>query len=356
MIMAAHIVSFILGLVLLVVFFRSVIALTLVTCHRYEPIADMAARVSRAVFDILMRFTSSQEQLENCMLWFWPVATLSIIGLWFLVVMTAFGCFYWATGATPTWGTSLIASGSALSTLGFQTPVNLQGRVLAIMQGAIGLFIMVYLLTFLPGQLASIQQRAEKVAWLYARIGSPPSGLGIIVWWHEARGTGSMSDFWETWERWFVELGQSHSASPILIRTRSFRAGEHWVLAAGALMDAAVLAKVLLEVPERDSSQYCLNAGIEALNKIVTAFGPCERIPAAVPVQVTREQFDRGHESLRVVGVPVKGRCEHAWQEFANRRLQYEYLLLELARRTIIDMPSWLPPDDRLSTGSRPAC
>jgi magnesium transporter len=41
MIIAAHIVSFILGLVLLVVFFRSVIALTLVTGHRYEPIAEL---------------------------------------------------------------------------------------------------------------------------------------------------------------------------------------------------------------------------------------------------------------------------------------------------------------------------
>jgi hypothetical protein len=61
---------------------------------------------------------------------------------------------------------AVIASGSALSTLGFLTPPGIAGQLLAIPEGAMGLGIVVFLFAFIPGYQTAIRAREVKVAWL----------------------------------------------------------------------------------------------------------------------------------------------------------------------------------------------
>jgi hypothetical protein len=46
---------------------------------------------------------------------------------------------------------AVMASGSALSTLGFLTPPGIPGQLLAILEGAMGIGIVVFYFTFIPG-------------------------------------------------------------------------------------------------------------------------------------------------------------------------------------------------------------
>ena len=86
----------------------------------------------------------------NEVLWYWPISQLILIAIWFALVVIGFACLYWAAQSVPTVEEAFIASGSALSTLGFATPPDVPGQVIAVVQGMIGLGIVVFVFTFIP--------------------------------------------------------------------------------------------------------------------------------------------------------------------------------------------------------------
>ena len=81
-----------------------------------------------------------------------------------------FGAVNWGSYASPDPVQALLSSGSSLSTVGFATPPNVQGQIIAFVEGGIGLFIVVFLLTFRPEEyLTARQVRGDRVAGIYAR-------------------------------------------------------------------------------------------------------------------------------------------------------------------------------------------
>ena len=77
---------------------------------------------------------------------------------------------------------AVIASDSALSTLGFLTLPGIAGQLLAIPEGAMGLGIVVFFFTFIPGYQTAIQAGEVRVAWLYARAGIGMANFGLVEW------------------------------------------------------------------------------------------------------------------------------------------------------------------------------
>jgi hypothetical protein len=78
----------------------------------------------------------------------------------------------WALEVDRTWLKAFIASGSALSTLGFATPSNPVGQLLGVLEGAMGLGIVVFIFTFIPGYRSAVEVREDLVGWLYASVGA----------------------------------------------------------------------------------------------------------------------------------------------------------------------------------------
>jgi len=83
-----------------------------------------------------------------------------------VLVQAGFASLIWSSQAEHSLLQAVIASGSALSALGFLTPSDPSGQLLAIPEGAMGLGIVVFLLTFVPGYQTAIQHARVKVAWL----------------------------------------------------------------------------------------------------------------------------------------------------------------------------------------------
>jgi hypothetical protein len=88
--------------------------------------------------------------------------------VWFGLVLGGFGLVIWSCQAEHSLLKAMIASGAQLSTLGFLTPPDTAGQLLAILEGAIGLGIVVFYFTFIPGYQTAIQLR-QAAPWMVAQ-------------------------------------------------------------------------------------------------------------------------------------------------------------------------------------------
>jgi hypothetical protein len=120
----------------------------------------------------------SYDAIQDALAWVMPLYILLLIMSWFALVQCGFSLLIWSSQAEHSLLQAFIASGSALSTLGFLTPPGVSGQLLSIPEGAFGLGIVVFFFTFIPGYQTTIQARETKVAWLYARAGADPTGFG----------------------------------------------------------------------------------------------------------------------------------------------------------------------------------
>ena len=334
--MLQALLAWILGLALIAAFFRSLISTTLFNRHRRDGIGHAVTRLSWALFRTIALRSDEQSVIDRRIIWYWPLAVFSLIFVWFGLVVVGFAFFYWATGAATTVFGALVASGSALSTLGFDTVNNPPGQVLAICEAAIGLFIVVYTITFLPGFMTAMQQRNEQVAWVYARTGTPPTAGRLLAWFYDLQPE-LIDDLWGGWEMWFRALGETHAATPLLNMSRSFRPEQDWLAGTAAMLDFTALASTTLDITSAPSANVCCDTGIRALRSIALVYATEQQLTGddLAPAQVDRATFDAVCGRLAAAGAPIKSDCDQAWREFAEKRLQYEAALAVIAQRIL---------------------
>jgi hypothetical protein len=153
-------------------------------------------------------------------------------------------------------------------------------------------------------------------------------------------------DVWIEWEQWFAEIEESHTSLAMLVFFRSPNPTRSWVTASGAVLDAACLSASVLDLPRQAQVDLCLRAGYLALREVAAFFRiPFDPDPRADdPISISREEFDRACERLAESGLPLKSDRERAWRDFAGWRVNYDSVLLDLARLTMA------PPDVPWST------
>jgi hypothetical protein len=271
-----------------------------------------------------------------------------LILVYFMGAMAAFVFLYWGTGAVTSWRQAFLASGSALNTLGFATPTTIAGQWLAIPEGALGLGIVVFLFTFIPGYQSVIRSREDKTSWLYVRTGDQPDGVRLLAWCQRAGIANNMREVWEAWEDWFRMLGDTHSVLPMLSMSPSVQGNQSWVRAAAAVLDAAALAASSVDTDDTESAKACVRTGTRAFLAIANALGQtCKGAgqPKACP---SRGWYDATWIRLYSAGLPLRSEvdAEPQWQEFLSLRGLYEDALLFVASQTFapldgnqIDMP-----------------
>ena len=254
-----HLFISILGLWLLFLILRSMIRIALMNRHYRDFFADRVSRTVYAGIALLLRRDRDRPAIHRVLLAFFPAYILSLICVYFVGAMIAFMLLYWGTGAVKTWHEALVASGSALNTLGFATPTSIVGQWIAIPEGALGLGIVVFLFTFIPGYQAVIREREDQTSWLYVRTNGRPSATAFLEWCQRAGISTSMRDVWETWERWFRMLGDTHSILPVLTMSPSVQSDQSWVLAADAILEAAALASSCIGTSDSESARIWKN-------------------------------------------------------------------------------------------------
>ena len=295
----------------------------------------------RRLFDVRVGRAASYGRRDRMMAPYAPVALLTLAFTWLLITYFGYTAMFWAVGEGPL-REDLTSSGSALLTLGFEVPDSMPAIVLAFSEALIGLTLLALLITYLPSLYAAFSARESEVALLDVRAGSPPSGVSLIERYALINWIGGLSSIWGRWERWFVDVEESHTSHPSLVFFRSPQPDQSWVTAAGAVLDAAALVSSTFEDHDPDA-RLCLQAGSIALRRIAGFFGiPVDTRPKFDdPISITRDEYDQAYDCLVAAGVAVKADRDQAWTDFAGWRVNYDQALLALASLTMAPYAPW---------------
>src|SRR6516225_7447230 len=188
---------------------------------------------SRVVFYWVFRFLRwfarargavEREATDAIMVYGAPVAIVGLPLVWLFGSLLGFSAIFWAIDG-GSYGDAFVVSGSSLLTLGFDRPDGVGGAAVAFLTATVGIGLLALVITYLPTLNAAFSRRESVVAMLDARAGSPPNALTLIERHHVFSGIEALDALWPEWERWIVDVGETHYTHPMLV---FFRASKPW--------------------------------------------------------------------------------------------------------------------------------
>jgi hypothetical protein len=275
---------------------------------------------------------------------FGPIALLTLLFTWLLAVYSAFVLMFLAT-TTSSFRVALELSGSSLFTLGTANPTRVGPDILTYVEAGLGLLLLTLLITYLPSIYTAFSRREHGVGLMRTRAGSPPSPTAMLIRLHVIDDDNArLTNLWSQWESWFVDIEETHSSFNILTFFRSPRSSESWVTAAGALLDAASLWLAAVEHGPDPEAHLCIRSGYIALRSIADQFRVAyDPDPAPTdPITISRTEFNEALLRLAQGGVPVIKDWDAAWGAYRGWRVNYDTVLLNLARLVEAPPAPWV--------------
>jgi hypothetical protein len=308
-----------------------------------------ASRITRSVFLILrgifrlvarprMRFRRRDRILGA----YAPVGLIVTLVTWLALVLAGFTLIFWAIEQRG-WLSALELSGSSLLTLGFSRPEHVATTILIFVEAAIGLFLLALLITYLPTIYAAYSRREVGITALEVRAGSPPSAREMIWRYRRLERLSEIHEVWVEWERWFVDVEETHTSHPSLVFFRSSRPEDSWITSAGAVLDAASIVLSSVDVPRDVKAEFCIRAGYLCL-RAVADFFEIDHDPEPQPndpITIVRGEWEEVLADLEFAGVPMKPDREQAWRDFIGWRVNYDRVLVSLAALVEAPIAAW---------------
>lgn len=296
----------------------------------------------RELFMLRSRRARTYEQRDRSMALYAPFSLLALAITWLALVLCGYMLMYWSLGERP-WRLAFALSGSSLLTLGFTAPHDVPMTALSFTEAGLGLALLALLISYLPAIYAAFSRREAAVASLDTRAGRPPSAVAMLERLSRIKGLDEMGDFWRGWERWFVDIEETHTTNPSLVFYRSPVSDRSWITAAGTVLDAASILASTVEGPRRSEAELCVRSGYLALRRIADYFAihyDADPQPDD-PISITRDEYEAVRERLAAAGVPLKPDGDQAWRDFAGWRVNYDTVLLALAGLAMAPYAQW---------------
>lgn len=279
---------------------------------------------------------------DQAMALYAPFGLLALPAVWVALVMVGYTGIYWALGVEPL-GMAFTLSGSSLLTLGFDHPPTLETTVFAFSEAAIGLVLVALLIAYLPTIYSAFSRREAAVTMLEVRAGSPPSAIEMINRYYRIHGLDHIGELWPQWEAWFTDIEETHTLFAALTFFRSPQPDRSWVTASGAVLDTAALMRSTIDIPRDPHADLCIRAGYIALRRIASFFDiEYNAQPASDDtISITRAEYDEACRQLIEQGVPLKPDRDQTWSDFIGWRVNYDRVLIALARMTMAPEAPW---------------
>lgn len=275
-----------------------------------------------------------------------PLGLFAQLFTWGLLILLGFAAIFWAlSGPNP--GVADIPhavelAGSSMFTLGFDHPHGLVRQLVAFAAAGVGLGLFALVITYLPSLYGAFSRREALITKLVVRTGSPPDGPRLLISSWELARFEQLDETWESWEDWFIDVGESHTSFPQLGFFRSPHPRNHWVLAAEAVLDGAALLNSACDMPGEYRSALCMKAGVNSLEAIADFLGIPHRPPEPdEEIGLSIETFRDGCERMAKAGLRLAEDREAAWRQFSQLRARYEPLLAVLGRMTDAPRSDW---------------
>jgi ABC-type multidrug transport system fused ATPase/permease subunit len=333
-----HIIVVIVGLGALLLILKSMVHVAIMNRQDMDIVARLTSRTVHRMIALRVRSSKNYQDTQRTLSWFLGAYILSLIAVYFIGAMMAFALLYWGAWAVPGWNKALIASGSSLTTLGFATPSSPAGEWLAIPEGAMGLGIVVFLFTFIPGFQSSINSRDDQTGWLYARIADFTNQADLFAWFNPGGNTNDEVRIWEMWESWFRLLADSHLQSPMLSVIPSVQKAQSWIVAAAVVLDAAAFSVSTIVSAYPEAAVVCVRTGTRAISLIAEALSTSTSRQEGLGQHISQEAYNNLCDQLVAKGVRLKPDRDTSWSDFIALRSRYTSSICYLAGRAFVPL------------------
>ena len=273
---------------------------------------------------------------------FAPGATVALLVAWLIALILGYGLILYGLRdelrPVPDLGSALYFAATSVLTLGFGDIVAEGGpaRLVVATAAISGLGVVALVVTFLFSLYGSYQRREIQVVALQAAAGAPPSAVALLETYAQLRLVDRLPDLFLDWERWGVEVLDSHVAYPLLGFFRSSHDNLSWISALGTVLDAASLVLTTIEGIPRGEAKLFKRVGAHLVEDIFNL-----GFRASDGGSLDRSDFDAACERLAEAGYTLAA-GDHAWPAFEAARATYAPRLEAMAAYWATPATSWL--------------
>jgi hypothetical protein len=281
---------------------------------------------------------------------FGPASLLALFFLWAVMILAGFALVQWGAN-DPLRGQErelidiwsyFYLSGVTLFTLGYGdvVPVSPLGRVLSAAESGLGLAFLAGIISYLPTLFQAFSTREIAITLLDARAGSPPSPVEALIRARRSPHPETLNAFLQDWERWAADTMESHLSFPVLAYYRSQHDNQSWIAALTTTLDVSALLLSTVAGPYRYQAQLTFAMARHAAVDLALIFGAKPRPPE--PDRLPHEAFLQLRSALLAAQIELEPAGE-AESRLAELRGMYEPFINALARRFVMDAPTFLP-------------
>ncbi len=274
---------------------------------------------------------------------FAPAVTVALLAAWLICLVVGYGLVLWAIrdelAPMPTdLGTSIYFSATSLLTIGFGDIVatGTLARIVVTTAAVGGLGAVALVVTFLFSLYGSYQRREIEVVRLQAAAGGPPSAVALLETYATLDLVDRLPRLFDDWQRWAVEVLDSHIAYPLLGFFRSSHDNLSWISALGSVLDAASLVLTTIEDVPRGEAKLFKRVGTHLVEDIYNL-----GFQVGVTGALDRSDYEAACYRLREAGYRLAP-DEDAWPKFEAARATYALRLEAMARYWATPATSWL--------------
>ena len=274
---------------------------------------------------------------------FAPAATVALLGTWLLGLIVGYGLLMYALRdelqpVPPDLGSAMYFAATSVLTLGFGdiVAIGMPARILIITGAISGLGVVALVVTFLFSLYGSYQRREVQVVILQAAAGGPPSAVALLETYAELGLVDRLPALFREWDRWAVEVLDSHVAYPLLGFFRSSHDNLSWISALGTVLDAASLVLTTLRDVPRGEAKLFKRVGTHLVEDIFNL-----GFRTGKPTILDRSAFDAACDRLEDAGYTLESR-DAAWPAFEAARATYAARLEAMATYWAMPATSWL--------------
>src|SRR5215469_2346973 len=167
------------------------------------------------IWSSVARHITSIRQREAILAVFGPLALLSLLMLWVVLLIVAYALLLWGLGsplhavsAPSSLGTDMYFSGTTLLTLGLGDvlPASSSARIIAVVEVGTGFGVLALVIGYLPVLYQAFSRREVNISLLDAHAGSPPTAGALLGRQPPIRRAKRLSGILAAWETWSAEL------------------------------------------------------------------------------------------------------------------------------------------------------
>ena len=354
MVSHGHIVTVVLGLVILWVVLRDAFE-TVVLPRRVTRHFQLTAWFYRRTWipwrRIAERIKTTSRQ-QNFLGYFGPLSLILLLGFWaaglilgFALIQHGIGGHEQLSNEPLTFGRILYHSGETFFTLGYGDIVPTSGaaRALSVFEAGMGFAFLGVVIGYIPVVYSSFSRREIQISMLDERAGSPPAAAELLV---RLAGRSEnpgmdqkvLDEVLRGWERWASEVLESQISYPALTFFRSQHSNQSWLAALTTMLDVTSLVLTGIEgvYPGQAKLTFAMarHAAVDLAQIVNARYDPAagDRLPEA--------EFEALREALAAAGLQLKT-DEAARQKLTKLRSMYEPYVDGMARNLMLPLPPW---------------